>query len=85
MCVCVRGSRCCASKRCLNMCGSVYRSAGESAYGLLVECVGVFAVLKLVLCFFDIQHGNCFHVDREEQRQRRCATMNKKEYHVCQE
>ena len=42
-------SRCSASERCLNMCGSVY--GDESAYSLPVECVGVFLVLRWFLSF----------------------------------
>lgn len=40
--MCVR-EKCVASEHGVNMCGSVY----ESAYGLPVECVGVF----VLLCF----------------------------------
>lgn len=39
-------------ERCLNVCGSVYGSAAESADGLSVECVGVFFSFFLVLKWF---------------------------------
>lgn len=51
------------------MCGSVYGSAGESVYGVPVDCVGVFGILTLSFVFLDIQLGNCLHGDRTQLRQ----------------
>jgi len=39
----------CASELHLSACGSVHGSA-ESAYGLPVECVGVFVIFEVLLC-----------------------------------
>ena len=68
-------SRCCASERCLNVCGSVYGSAaGESASGLPVECVGVFVVFEMVLCFLTFNMATVsmrtqHHKDNRDEQQ----------------